>query len=108
MIVSFETRDLLECCSSIEKAERLLGAPDAQLLVAVLADIEAFDSAGELINFFGNDASLAGDDSLSLPIGPNYRAAFLAVGARLSRLEDGSLDWTRVQRLKLLKISRRK
>ena len=107
MIVSFHTRDLRECCSSLERAERLLGAPDAQLLVGRLADIEALDNVGELIDFFGNDANLAGDDTFSVPIGPNYRATFLAVGAKLSRSVNGSPDWTKVQRLKLVDISRR-
>jgi hypothetical protein len=88
-------------------AEQWLGVHAAQLLIGMLADIEAFDNAGELIDFFGKDANIAGNDSLSLAVGPTYRATFGAVGASVTRLGDGSPDWTKVQRLKLMDISRR-
>jgi hypothetical protein len=106
LIVSFQTREQLDQCASLEAAEQWLGTPDAQLLIGTLADIEAFDDASELINFFGNDAKILPNGFLSLPLGPNYRAMFVAVGAKLARSGDGSLDWTKIQRLKLVEISR--
>ncbi len=106
MILSFQTRELLEQCSNLEKAEKWLGPPVAQFLIATLADIEALEDVSELMNFYEIDASAARDDSLSLPIGPDYRATFAAVGARLARLGDGSPDWAKVQRLKLVEILR--
>lgn len=87
-------------------AEQCLGAHAAQPLIVLLADIEAFDNAGELIDVFGKDANLVGNNSLSLPIGPTLRAGFCAVGAKIAHLGDGKLDWTTVQRLKLVDISR--
>ena len=73
----------------------------------MLADIEALDNVGELIGMFAGDAKLAENDSLSLPVGPEYCATFVAIGAKIVRRSDGDSDWSKVQRLKLLSISRR-
>ncbi len=106
MIISFHTRELLETCSSLERAEQLLGARDAQILVGLLADIEAFDNGGDLIDFFGDEARIGAGDSLCLQVGANC-VTFVAVGAKLARSVGGTPDWIKVQRLKLVEISRR-
>lgn len=105
MIVSFETAALQQACYVIELAEEQFGAVHAQALIALLADIEAFETGAELIEFLGDDAAVALDDSLSLPIGSDYRAALVAAGARYSRDGSGRVVWSSVTRLKLLKIT---
>jgi len=104
LIVSFDTRELLEQCSSLERAERLLGASVAQALIRILADVEALDNGGDLVDLFGKDAKIVGTDMICLNVGPGHCATFVAVGAKLLRLADGSLDWRKVQRLKLIKM----
>lgn len=107
MIVSFETRDLYECCCRVDIAEQRLGALHAQALATLIADVEAFDNAADLINFFDSDACITEDDSLFLPIGSDYRAKFVVAGTRFQRHGTGRVDWTSVHRLKLTDISRR-
>jgi hypothetical protein len=107
LIVSFHTRELLEQCSSLEKAEHLHGAAVAQALISVLADIEALDNCSVLLDLFGEDAKITEDDMISLKFGSNHCASFVAVGAKLVRIPDGNLDWRQVQRLKLIEIKGR-
>ena len=104
MIVSFETRCLQKICLTIEAAERRLGPIHAQALIALIADIEAFEDAGQVIDFFGCAAVCPGDDSLSLSIGASYRARFLAAGKRFGCDPNGKVIWSSVKRLKLMEI----
>jgi hypothetical protein len=106
LIISFDTRDLLECCSSLEVAEQRLGSAHAQALVSLIADAEAFENAGELIQFFGSQAHVAENDSISLAIGSHYRMEFVAAGIRFVRDAADKIDWTSVRRLKLVELSR--
>jgi hypothetical protein len=106
LIVSFQTRELLEQCSRLEVAEKAFGTPAARLLIGLLADIEALEVGCELIAFFQEDAEIAGNGSLWIPIGAHYRATFIAVGTKVIRLKDGNPDWSKVQRLKLVGISK--
>jgi hypothetical protein len=106
LIISFDTRDLLECCSSLEIAERQLGSAHAQALVSLIADAEAFENAKELIAFFGSEAHVADNDLISLEIGSDYRVEFEAAGFRFFRDVDCRIDWKSVQRLKVVNLSR--
>lgn len=107
MIVSYDSRDLLEKCLSLEGAGQLMGNfDDAGVLVSLLADIEAMDDAGLLMALFGAE-SIVLNDTITVPIGPNHRAMFVAIGEGVVRRQDGSVDWARVHRLKLLNVSRR-
>jgi hypothetical protein len=106
LIISFDTRELLECCSNLEVAEQRLGSAHAQALVSLIADAEAFENAGELITFFGSEAHVAENDSILVAIGSHYRMEFVAVGIRFVRDADGKIDWTSVRRVKLVDLSR--
>ena len=104
MIVSFETRCLQKICLTIQAAERRLGPIHAQALIALVADIEAFEDAGQVIDFFGFASVCREDDSLLLPIGASYRARFLAAGKRFGCDSNGKVIWSSVKRLKLMEI----
>lgn len=106
MIISFDTRELLECCSNLELAEQRLGSAYAQALVSLIADAEAFANAAEFLEFFGPAGRVGGNDTISLAIGSDYRVHFIAAGTRFGRSSDGRIDWTSVQRLKLVDLSR--
>lgn len=105
MIVSFETAALQQTCLVLELAEEQFGAVHAQALIALLAEIEAFGTAAELIDFLVDDAPIALDDSLSLPIGSDYRATLVATGTRYGRDHEGRVVWSSVTRLKLVQIT---
>ena len=106
MIISFSTRNLLVCCSNLATAEQRLGSAHAQALISLIADAEAFDSADDLIKFFASATQVGEHNSLFLQIGSDYRAQFVAVGTKLVRDTEGRVDWTSVQRLKLMDILR--
>jgi hypothetical protein len=61
LIVSFGSSELLAYCSRLDAAEELLGSAYAQVLLTLIADIEAHDDAAELIAFFGESAKVEGD-----------------------------------------------
>lgn len=105
MIVSYETTALQQACFALELAERQYGAVHAQALTALIADIEAFENVGELIEFWGDELFITIDDTLSLPVGAHYRAMLAAVGARYRRDAEGRVVWSSVTRLKLLAIT---
>jgi hypothetical protein len=67
----------------LEVAEQAFGTPSARLLIGILADIEAFDSGSELIDFFQGELKTTGNESLSIPIGSEYVATLVAVGTEL-------------------------
>lgn len=106
MIVSFETAALQQACLVLELAEEQFGAVHARALIALLAEIEAFGTAAELIDFLGDEAAVALNDSLSLPIGSDYRATLVATGTRYGRDDEGRVAWLSVTRLKLMQITR--
>jgi len=105
LIVSFETVALQQACYVLELAEEQFGAVHAQALIALLADIEAFATTAELIDFLGEDAAVALDDSLSLPIGSDYRATLVATGTRYHKDAGSRVVWSSVTRLKLVEIT---
>jgi len=105
VIVSFETEQLQRTCYALGVAEAEYGAVHAQALITLIADIEAFDNAYELIDFFGLHSDNQLGDSLSLAIGSEYRATLVAVGKKYQPDAGGRLNWSRVTRLKLVNIT---
>jgi hypothetical protein len=105
LIVSFETEQLQRTCYSLAVAEVEYGAVHAQALITLIADIEAFDNACELIDFFGLHSDDQVGDSLSLAIGSEYRTTLVAVGKKYQRDAGGRLNWSSVRRLKLVDIT---
>jgi hypothetical protein len=106
LIVSFDTRDLQRRCASLEEAEAWLGYPLARALLALLADAEAFDRADELVEFLGDTVTVEHNDSLSVAIGPNWDAVFMATpGTKFVQDQAGRTRWDSVTRLKLLEVA---
>ena len=104
--MSFEIRALRDSCLVLSVAEANFGILDAQALITMIADIEAFDTADELISYFGPDAVVHEDDSISARVGDNYTATFIPTGLRFDRNPDGRVIWSSVSRLKLMEIKR--
>jgi hypothetical protein len=104
LIVSFGSRELLDHCRTLEATQQWLGPIDAEALVALLADAESMRNAAELMELHeGTAGNLR--DSLSVAVGPHYRATFVAVGASIPRGPDGLPDWISVRRLMLVEVS---
>ena len=84
----------------------MFGSVSAEALVNFISDALAFDNVEELADFLDNDIKFLVDDSLSVAIGSDYRAALVAAGTRFDRDADGRTVWASVTRLKLMNISR--
>lgn len=104
--ITFEGEPLHEICVDLHKAEQAYGSIAAAALVTFLSDAHAFESADELIDFFGKDINISANDSLSVAIGSDYRAALVVVGTRHKVDAGGRIVWSSVTRLKLLELSR--
>jgi hypothetical protein len=104
LIVSFNTQHLRNCCSSLERAEAVIGSVHAQELMTVLSDAEAADTAAEFIDLYAPAVAVDGD-SFSMAIGVQYRLLFVAIGAKLCRDREVGLNWGTVRRLKMMDIS---
>jgi hypothetical protein len=106
IIVSFEDQALHDTCVDLERAELMLGSVSAGALVSFISDALAFENVDELIDYLGGDVKILQDDSLSVAIGSDYRAALVAVGKRVVRDAADRVVWSSVTRVKLVQISR--
>ena len=107
MIVSFETPILRALCASLDAAERELGAADARSLLTILSDIEALDTANELMEIAVDDAKVSSSNEIEVTVGPEHFAVLVPVGSRYRQHPDGSPDWSTVKYLKLTALSSR-
>ncbi|WP_392338821.1 hypothetical protein [Loktanella salsilacus] len=105
LIVSFITLELQVACNTITVAEQSFGVVHAQALISLIADIEAFDHAAELIDFLGNEAEVTLNDTLSLAVGSGYRAIFQPAARKYLRSDAGQVLWPTVKRLKLIELT---
>lgn len=106
--MSFDTKDLQRRCASLEEAEAWLGYPLARSLLALLAEAEAFDRADEFVEFLGDSVTVEHSDRLSVVIGQNWDAVFMATpGTKFARDQAGRTRWESVTRLKLLEVAGR-
>lgn len=104
--ISFEDQPLHDTCVDLERAEQLFGSVSAAALVNFISDAMAFENVQQLADFLGDDIKILGDDSLSVAIGSDYRAALVVAGKRFDRDAAGRVVWSSVARLKLVQISR--
>ena len=104
--ISFEDGPLHDTCIELQKAELEYGSLNAAALVTFLSEALAFENVEELISLFGEEIKILPDDSLSLPIGSDYRVALVVAGTRFKRNAVGRVVWSSVTRLKLVEMSR--
>lgn len=103
IVVSYGSDHLRQCCSLAEAAEQEFGQVYAQAVLTLIADVEALDDGGALIDYYGPAVTIEPDDSLLVRIGANCAARFAATGTRVS-LDRGRVIWTSVQRLKFMEV----
>ena len=104
MIVSFETEELHDCCLVADVAEAILGAIHAQALATLIAEIEALETAAELLELLHPTMTVEIDDSLLLPLGADFQVRFVAAGTEFNRDGEGAINWSSVRRLKFLAL----
>ena len=101
MDIEFSSKDLAELCQSERRAMRELGQPGARKLFARLADLTAAAHVGELVAGFPHP--LQGDRAgqFSVRLDGGRRLVFRAANAPVPVDDDGSIDWTRVTRVRI-------
>jgi len=101
MDIEFASKDLAEMCQSERRAMRELGKPCARKLFARLADLVAADHVGELVA--GYPHPLKGDRTgqFSLRLDGGKRLVFRAANEPAPVNDDGSVDWMRVNRVRI-------
>lgn len=104
MIVSFRTQEMRDRCASLEQAEAMVGPAHAQDLITLLSDVEATETAADLIDLYAPNVVVEGH-TIALLIGTKCRLTFVAIGRAITDSLTGDLDWREVQRLKLVEIS---
>jgi hypothetical protein len=106
MEVAFSSRELRSQCESNYVAKRSLGESAAMSLMRRLADLRALDTAASLFEM-GLDIHLdpRAVGRLNIPLGDTH---VLIVEAFVPPSPvNGTLDWARISRLKLLRIERK-
>lgn len=95
LVVSYESRELADRCTKLEAAQQWLGATEAQALVDLIADLEAFSNADEAINFWA--ATVDGEALLMIDFSRKHRAVLRPLG-------NPPFDWHHVRRLMLVDV----
>ena len=107
MILSFANKEIREICEDENKAKLILGLDVAIKLQSRLAELRAYYFADEVI--FGSPIT-TNNTGFSFPV---YRVDLLIKDFKLifcgnhiknPLKEDGSIDWTKVSRIKILHI----
>lgn len=81
----------------------MLGPEAAASLRQVLADLRAADALFDLADFI--DFPTGYENELVLPFGPTHRLVMRCGNRTPPRLPDGALDWSAVDRLKVMEIT---
>lgn len=100
MELAFETKPLREMCESEEKAKRQLGAKVAAMLKQTLADLRAAASMEDLP--FGKPRIEGRNCILDLTAG--YQLTITPNHTKNPMLTSNAVDWTKVSRIKILRI----
>lgn len=104
MELAFATKSLRKICVSAEKAKRELGPQVSETLRRRLADMRAAVSVGDLIAGRPHELDGTPQRRIALGLGGGQRLIFCANHAVLPKLESGKMDWSKVSRVKLLRI----
>ena len=103
MELAFKTLRLRTICESESEAARELGAEVARVLTHRLADLRAARSPREILA--GDPRELEENSKhMVVDLAGNYRIVFRANHPKMRSDNSGVVDWSRVSRIKILRI----
>ena len=103
MELAFDSRALRTICESETAARRDLGTKVAETLKHRLGDLRAATSIHELL--VGRPRLLdASNEQMVIDLCDGYEIVFSANHPKKPLTDDGTLDWTKVSRVKILRI----
>lgn len=102
--LAFETLAVRTHCECQSKAERAFGIRVASSLRERLADIRAADAVTDLIAGKPREIEGGRQRRYAVDLASGYRLVFCANHNRIPANEANRVDWSRVTRVKILKI----
>jgi proteic killer suppression protein len=102
--LAFDTKSLRDLCEKEEKARRELAPDVAQKLKHRLADLRAADSVEDLVAGRPRETESANPGYFVIDLTDGSRLAFCANHRNVPLLTSGGVDWSRVSRIKILRI----
>ena len=104
MELAFATKSLRDICESAERATQKLGPRVSEKLKRRLADLRAAVSVSDLIAGRPHELDGLQQRRVAVELGAGYHLIFSANHAVIPKLESGKMDWSKVTRVKLLRI----
>ncbi len=104
MELAFAKKSLRQLSESETKAMRELGAKVAEKLKRRLADLRAATSVKDLIVGRPHEVENSNGHEISVDLCEGARIVFCANHDDIPKLESGRPDWSRVTRVKILRI----
>ena len=104
MELAFETRPLRDICESEASARRELGNKVAKRLKSRLADFIAAAHASEIPVGRPQEVRVRGRPCISVELAHGVRIVFSANHDKIPQAESRHVDWSKVNRIKILKI----
>jgi hypothetical protein len=102
--LNFANLELRSICESRRRAIHVLGAEAARELAQRLADISAFATAAEFADFFSDEIVDRSPQERALRLQAGRDLVFCAGHVEVPIAEDGSTDWTKVSRLRIIAL----
>lgn len=101
LVVSYSSREWADRCNKLEVAQEWIGPTEAQALIQMIADLEACQNAGEMIEFV--EAMVDDAGCIMIDFSRRHRAILEpAIGQGAGA--NGVPEWSLVRRLILAEI----
>lgn len=104
MQIAFDKKSLRQICESECKAKSDLGAKVADVLKRRLADLRAATCVNDLVAGRPRTLESARREKMVVEICDGFRLIFCVNHSNIPVLESGEVDWSRVNRIKILEI----
>jgi plasmid maintenance system killer protein len=102
--LAFETRSIRGICEKQKKAESKLGVKLANKLKRRLADLLAAPTAEDIIAGKPTVEKGIPHERMSVQLGDGFRLVFIANHNQNPVLKGGAVDWSKVNRIRIIEI----
>jgi proteic killer suppression protein len=102
--LAFATKSLRQICENNDKAKKELGNESAEKLIHRLADLRAITYVSELIVGNPRHVTYSNKPHFLVDLCSGYSILFCANHVKTPILISGAIDWSKVSRIKIIKI----
>ncbi|WP_428173178.1 hypothetical protein [Comamonas sp.] len=104
MEITFDTKELRDLCAEEETAAQKLGPAAAESLKHRISDIRAADSIDEVLAGKPRAGAHEGIECYFVDLSPSLRLVVVPAHATSRVKPDGSADWSRIRRIKVVSL----